>query len=291
MLNFYQRIAYRLLGRRIRRSLDKNKNIERSLMKGRMSIRPDVYLSTVLLNSIVVASISAVLVVMFLLIYGSTPNVTPVIYVVSIPLPALLAALVYTVGVAYPEILAGSRASDINYNLPYALNYIAALSAAGVTPDTVFESLSTQKVYGQVAYEASLIHRDLSLLGKDTITSLKDALDRTPSIKMQDFLQGAITTITSGGDLKVYFRAKSDQFMAENVQAQKSFLETLGVMAESFVTVVVAAPLLLIIMLSVMMMVGGSITSSMTFAYMVIFIMLPVSQAGFALAIRYMKPG
>ncbi|MDD5502699.1 MAG: type II secretion system F family protein [Candidatus Thermoplasmatota archaeon] len=291
MLNFYQRIAYRLLGKRSQKSLQKNRTMGRSLLKGRISIRPDVYFSTVLLNAIVVASAAALLVVLFLVLYGTTPDENPMIYVILIPLPLLLAALVYTIGVAYPELVAGSRASDINYNLPYALNYIAALSAAGVTPDTVFESLSTQKVYGQVAYEASLIHRDLSLLGKDTITSLKDALDRTPSIKMQDFLQGAITTITSGGDLKVYFRAKADQFMAENVQAQKSFLETLGVMAESFVTVVVAAPLLLIIMLSVMMMVGGSVTSSVTFAYMVIFIMLPVSQAGFALAIRYMKPG
>jgi hypothetical protein len=56
------------------------------------------------------------------------------------------------------------------------------------------------------------------LLGHDIVTALNRAIDRTPSIKFQDFLQGQITPLTSGGDLKHYFLSKSDQFLYENRQ-------------------------------------------------------------------------
>ena len=79
--------------------------------------------------------------------------------------------------------------------------------------------------------------------------------------------------------------------MRENRRMQKEFLETLGVLAESYVTVVVAAPLFMIVMISVMSMVStGSMGSSTLIMYMIAFIMLPLAHLGFAAVISSMSP-
>ena len=72
---------------------------------------------------------------------------------------------------------------------------------------------------------------------------------------------------------------KGDQFMKENRVEQLSTMETLGVMAESFVTVVVAAPLFLLVMMSVMAMMGGA--GGTSFLYLIVFVMIPVCQFAF----------
>jgi flagellar protein FlaJ len=112
---------------------------------------------------------------------------------------------------------------------------------------------------------------------------LQKAIARSPSEKLQDFLQGIITTASSGGSLKQYFMAKSEQFMKENRLQQEKDLQTLGVMAESFVTVVVAAPLFLIIMMSTMAMMGQQGGDTLLVA--TIFGLIPVAQFVFGFLI------
>jgi flagellar protein FlaJ len=71
--------------------------------------------------------------------------------------------------------------------------------------------------------------------------------------------------------------------MKENRLTQERDLQTLGVMAESFVTVVVAAPLFLIIMMSTMAMMGQSGGDLLLAA--TIFGLIPTAQIVFAVLI------
>jgi flagellar protein FlaJ len=77
--------------------------------------------------------------------------------------------------------------------------------------------------------------------------------------------------------------------MRKNRRLQKEFLETLGVLAESYVTVVVAGPLFLIVMLSVMSLVGGGAGSTMML-YLIALVVLPLSNLGFTFVISSMAP-
>ena len=62
--------------------------------------------------------------------------------------------------------------------LPYAASYTAAMSAANATPAKIFRSLAMNKdIYGDVADDAAMIYRDITLLGYDLITAMK-----TPSL-------------------------------------------------------------------------------------------------------------
>jgi len=127
------------------------------------------------------------------------------------------------------------------------------------------------------------------LLGSDVITAIKTNIARTPSLKFKEFLQGMVVTVTSGGSLKMYFMSKAEQYMRENRQAQKQLMETLGIMAESYVTAAVAGILLLLIVIPLMMIISGSFDT--VFLLLLIFILVPIIQFGFAAMIKMMIEG
>jgi flagellar protein FlaJ len=204
--------------------------------------------------------------------------------------------LVHFLYLTNPNSIAKKRGKKIDSYLPYALNFIATMSAAGITPHEIFISLSKQGIYGEVKEEASKIGRDITLLGMDVVTALKRAMKRTPSDRFREFLQGAVVTITSGGALKPYFMNKAQQYMTENRLMQKKFIEDLGVMAETYVVAAVVLPLLLLVLLPLMMMMGGAapkiygIDLNLFVLYLIVFMILPIIHFSFTLTIMGITP-
>lgn len=289
MLTKYRKLCYKIFGKRASKS-SQIEYIKRSLERAFIEIRPEAYIAFAWMNALVASLVGIFLIVMFFYLPSFGINLPKKLIAIIVPSPILFAAMAYFITLMIPETKANARKKDIENKLPYALNFIAAMATAGIMPALIFKSLGEQKVYGEVSKEAAWIYRDIAIFNIDIITALRNAVKRTPSIRFQEFLQGAITTITSGGNLKTYFLAKAEEYMRENRRIQKEFLETLGILAESYVTVVVAGPLFLIIMLSVMTLIGGGGTNSILILYLIAFIMLPVSHLGFAFAINSMAP-
>lgn len=290
-LTTYQRKAFRRFGALGGRIAHNNPHLGLALERAHILMRPEVYMASVL-QTMALAAIGAVvpgLMYLALWLSGGIPDAGRFAWLL-VPLPLIAAFTVYLTSLLLPDLRARSRARSIDNRLPYAINFISTMASAGATPPAVFRSLAKQDLYGAVADEAAWINRDLEVLGYDVVTSLNKAIDRSPSAKFQDFIQGVITVLTSGGDLKTYFISKADQFMYENVQEQKKFLESLGVLAESFVVVVVAAPLFLIVMLSVMTLFGADANQMLLIGYVMTVLMLPLAQAGFAVTIGSMNP-
>ena len=290
-LRRYERFAYRVFGARASAAVERNPRLRLSLQKAHIYLRPEAYMAAATLTTllIVLGTALPVLVLMGAVAAGMA-NVPLRLLLLLLPIPFVAGAMMYLLAMVLPDLRAATRARDINAKLPYALNYLSTMASAGATPEQIFASLAKQPIYGAVAHEAAWITRDVDLLGMDIVTALARAGDRASSEKFQDMLQGAITALTSGGDLKTYFYNKAEQYLYENRQDQKRFLEGLGVLAESFVTVVVAAPLFLIVILSVMTSLGGSADETLLLGYILIFAMLPMSQLGFAVTIKTMTP-
>lgn len=290
-LRAYERLAYRLFGERAARGVERNPRLRHSLQRAHIYRRPEVYLAAAMMTSIAVTVATAIPVLLLLLAAASGAIALPArVLVFILPVPLLAGAVLYLLALVLPELRAINRSRDINAKLPYALNYVTTMASAGATPESVFASLAQQPIYGAVAHEAAWITRDVQLLGMDIVTALTRAVDRSSSEKFQDLLQGAITSLTSGGDLRAYFNNKAEQFIYENRQEQKRFLDGLGVLAESFVTVVVAAPLFLIVILSVMTSFGGDADQTLLLGYMLVLVLLPLAQFGFAMTIKTMTP-
>jgi flagellar protein FlaJ len=203
--------------------------------------------------------------------------------------PVLCTLLAYFYLMSYPSQKAKSRARKIDLHLPYALNFISAMSSAGITPTEIFKSLSKQHIYGEIREEALWIYRDVGLLGRDVISAIRSNIHRTPSEKFKEFLQGAIVTVQSGGALKPYFMSKAEQYTRENRVVQKQLIESLGIMAEAYVTAAVAGVLLIIIIIPLMMIISQADVSELNFMYVFVFMIVPMIHIGFAVILSSMS--
>jgi flagellar protein FlaJ len=169
------------------------------------------------------------------------------------------------------------------------MSFISAMASANVNIDVIFKELAKQPIYGEIQNEAEWITRDTELLGMDILTAIKVGSLRTPSIKFQDFLQGVVTTSASGGELKPFFMIKAKQYEDERRLDLKGRIETLGMLAESFVTVGVAFPLFLVVMMSIMALVGSNPDFIVMLLYVICFGMIPGTQVGFIMGITSMS--
>ncbi len=287
----YQRLAYRFFGAFAEDRARSNERLRTVLLHSHIAQRPDAFLATVFFTAALAGAFTAlILLFVGLGVAAGAIDAPARIFFFAAPLPLVVGAIIYIASLVLPELRAASRGGDIDAKLPYAINFIATMASAGAPPERIFSSLSRQPIYGEVAHEAAWIARDMNVLGLDVLTAIGDAVGRTPSAKFQDFLQGAITTLSTGGNLKDYFNNKAEQYMLDNRQVQQQFLESLGVLAESFVVVVVAAPLFLMVILSTMSSLGGDPKSMIQIGYVLVLAMLPLAQAGFAFTLKFSTP-
>ncbi len=305
-MNQYERFCFGLFGRRMKAKREKYIDLRNDLKSARIKSSFEVYASTALMTSLISGIIAALLLGMvtylfrlpdMIVYHGQVPESLLFLSGYSLLLGTLIAAavafivitgIVYLIFMFYPAIVAGNRKRNIDATLPYAINYITAMSSAGIPPAEIFRQLASSTMYGESAAEAWFVTREIDMFGHDLIEALRSAAMTTPSERMKEFLQGAIGSIGSGSDLTVYFRTKSDQYALENRQTQKLFLETLSLIAESYVTAMVAGPLFLIILQSIMSVLGGE--SQPIFLYVIIYLLIPFGSILFVILISSMTP-
>ncbi len=284
-LTKYQMFCWKVMGDAVLRWARPNPRLELQLQQAQLRMRVEEYTAYVWMSTLLVFAVAlAVAGVLggIMLAVLDVPVATVLIFVMlAIMLPPIMT---YGLLMATPSSRASTRARDINKRIGPAMSFISAMASANVNVDVIFKELARQDIYGEIKNEAEWITRDTELLGIDILTAITKAAQRTPSVKFQEFLQGVVTTSTSGGELKPYFLQKAEQFEKEGKLEMRSQLETLGLMAESFVTVVVAFPLFLVIIMAIMAIVpggGGSSGTTILLLELVIGLMIPFSQFGF----------
>ena len=274
-LTSYQQTCIRIMGKKANEQLNKYPDLEEWLLKARIRMRPEEYLAYVLFTDLI-SKISLILMgLLFILIL---PNILG--YMMGLIL-ILMAFLIKKMLLYMPKSKAKARARNIDKKLASAMSFVAALASADVNVDVIFKELSKQPIYGEIQKEAEWITRDTELLGIDILTAIKEGAKRSPSLKWQEFLQGVVTTSTSGGQLKPYFLVKLDEYEKENQLENKRRMETLGMLAESFVTVAVAFPLFLIVIMAIMAITNGQGASAIPMLYAIDALMIPGSQGMF----------
>ncbi len=232
--------------------------LEENLMKAHIRLRADEYMAMVYGTTLFVAigsAVAGVAIAFFLADLVGLGLIIGVAVGALIPVGATLGTFFGMPG--SPGSAAKARGRKIDRKISSAMSFVSAMASADVNVDQIFKELARQKIYGEVAEEAAWITRDTELLGVDILTAIRTAAQRSPSKRFQDFLQGVVTTATSGGQLKPYFLLKAEQYEQENKLEMLSRVETLGLMAETFVTVVVAFPLFLVIIIAIFSVIGG----------------------------------
>jgi archaeal flagellar protein FlaJ len=297
-LSPWQEFAWRTFGGFVQAHYKEDQDLEDNLLRAHIKLRPEEYLANAWLNT-TIAAVGGVGAAFFLALFLALLNASITLIAVGFALIAVLPGLFayaayFGVPVLYrgkPAGMAKKRGKQVDKRITPAMSFISAMSSADVPVDVIFKELSKQTVYGEVAKEAEWITRDTELLGVDILTAIRDAAGRSPSSRFQDFLQGVVTTSTSGGQLKPYFLMKAEQFEKEDRLEMRKRMETLGMLAESFVTVVVAFPLFLVVIMAIMALIskGDKSVFVLNLLYVVVGLMIPISQFGFIFVIWNME--
>ena len=280
-LTSFQELSWRVMGGYVKRRYEEDQELEENLLKAHMKIRPEEYMAFIYMTTLILGVVGAIagIVVGLIFIFVMDNMVMGIMLAIAMPIGLPIMAMNILKG--SPRSKAKSRGRDIDKRISSSMSFISAMASANVPVDTIFKELSRQPVYGEIQKEAEWITRDTELLGIDILTAIRRGSMRSPSQKFQDFLQGVVTTSTSGGQLKPYFLMKAEEYEKENKLIMKQTMETLSMMGESYVTVVVAFPLFLVVILAIMAIIGGNASNTIMILYLVVGVMIPLSQFGF----------
>ncbi|MCK4928722.1 MAG: type II secretion system F family protein [Methanosarcinales archaeon] len=310
LLHKVMMIPFIILGENMKAQEEKYSGLQKTLKQARITKSYEMYLSNTIFYSIIAGIVGALfgLLIAFILIsvIGLPEKITSLTFdpsiawildfkeliiggIIFVFLSLLFGGIVYILFLLYPMIVAGERKGGIDRNLPPAVSFMFAMSRSGMNVIEILKSVSESRfTYGEVSKEVDVILRDMEYFGNDLRIALHNSSELTPSNNFQDLMYNLLTVIDSGGDIPFYFRDKAEVYAQRAKFEQKGFLETLALIAESYVTAFVAGPLFIIIM-GVMMSVMGSDTMIMLQA--IVYMMLPVGSFMFIFMIGLMTPG
>ena len=276
-------IAFDIFGDYFGRRREKFGSLRENLMKARIYVPMERWLSNAAFYSIigVIFALFIYLLMKVMLSFILKPEfVFGLTDIILIPVVIVIAFFsVFFSFYFLPQIKAWERKGKIEELLPYAIGYISSMAAIGVIPYEIFKKLSGMgENYGEVSNEAKQIVRDVELLGFDFITALRNLATVTASPQMRSFMQGAVTTTLSGGEMGSYFINASKMYMEERRRKYGEFITMLGLFAELYVVGLVAGPLLIVVVMSIMCFLGSASLATLA---AIVYIIIPLGSTGF----------
>ncbi|MDP2946894.1 MAG: type II secretion system F family protein [Nanoarchaeota archaeon] len=159
----------------------------------------------------------------------------------------------------YPASLIGGRRRKIKDDLPFALIHMSAVAGSGARPIDIFDLLIKSGEYRELGKEVNKIMNYVNLFGYDLTTALKNIAKTTPSPEFRELLNGMISTIETGGDLKEYLDGKAQDTMSTYKLERDKYVKTLETYSDIYTTILIAAPLLFIVVLAIINVIGGKL--------------------------------
>lgn len=242
--------SYKLLGKRAKFLYPRLIGLETKLDKAMMPVPYEAYVCTMVFVGIIASIVSLALATVFVAIINLPVPELKVFF----PLFAAAAGFEAGLGVMYkyPEINVSTRKRRLQEEAPYFIGYMATLAASGLTLEGIFKAIAKEKTKEEFVRSARYIIRDVDVLGMDIITALSDLIRKTPSEAFSELLEGLISTIQTGGNLKEYFTALAKVQMEEKKMIIQKMTASLGIIAEMYTILLVVFPLMAIIMFSIM---------------------------------------
>jgi len=192
----------------------------------------------------------------------------------------------------YPSIKAKTREKSINTNLPFAINHVAAVAGSGVPPTKMFKLLVESEEYGEVAAELGKVVEYTELFGYDLLTAIRSVSLTVPSAALKEFLEGIVSTVESGSEIKDYLRQKASEAMLAYELERQKYLETISTYSDVYTGILIAAPLFFIVALSLVSMLGGTI-GGLEINVLIVFgayVVIPVLNVLFIIFIELTQP-
>ena len=304
-MNNFERFCFNLLGMRMKAKREQYFQLRNDLISARPKTTFEVYISTAIVSSIFVG-ISAAIGLGFLTWYFKLPDlikykgevpetvvflshyslVLGTVFVIIFSL-LVFGGMTYAILLVYPSIVAGNRRRNIDATLPYAINYITSMSTAGITRQRSSACWGTAPSTAKVPWKRG-ISPGRSTSSEGPYRCAQDCLFEHSLPADERVFAGCDGQYLQRREPHGLFPYQANQYALENRQTQKLFLDTLALIAESYVTAMVAGTLFLIILQSIMSVLGGD--PRPMFLYVIIYLMIPFGTVMFIIMISSMTP-
>jgi flagellar protein FlaJ len=258
-IEFLSLAPYRLLGEKIKKFSLKFTGLQNQLMKADIKVAHEAYVAMILFFT----GLGGILIFLSTIFVSIISGATIIFAILAASIMGLIGtAIIFITLFSYPSMQVGNRKRILEEELPYVASHMAVLSKANMTPERIFRSVIKVEAVGIksiAAEESRNIIRDVNFLGYDVISAMERRIKYSPSPKFIDFLDGFISVSRTGGNLTSFFMATAKALMDSARISARQLIETLGGLAEAYISMMVVFPLLVIVMLSIMGMIGGNL--------------------------------
>ncbi len=233
--------------------------LRKSIRKAHLGLTPKEYRKQIFFSTFA-AFIGIIILLSFTTFFGY--NIT-FFYIIPDIIAKIMVTGIFTAGTFlfmyyYPELIAKSRKTRIDLDLPYVITYMQALSTSTTLYDVIRKVYEDADLFGEIAKEFGLIVRNVELFGEDLPRAMRDLQNYTPSHNLSEFLNDLIMVSNTGGNISAFLASRSDFFRDVARRELEMALSTLEVLAEVYVTAFVAGPIVILIMMVAQNLTGKS---------------------------------
>lgn len=240
--------------------VDRHRNdfidVKHHLARADMNVLFRTYVAE-MLTAAVVSYVLALIMVVLILFLVEMEVLFQIVMLLFFPI--LVSASTFAGLWLYPVKKANDRKYNIDSNLPFALNQLAAIASSGLPPSQGFALLTDYRDYGEIAVEADKIVKRVKVFGEDITTAIRSVAENTPSVQWKEVLYGMLSVIETGGDMSDYLTVQAEDALFEYKLERKERIKSLSTYAAFYTALLVTAPLFMITILAVLNVLRGTI--------------------------------
>ena len=220
-------------------------------------------------------------------------------FIVIRVMAALIAGLLGSVAVfaliyAYPSTIVSTRRKYMEGELPFVIVHMAAVAGSGAHPMAMFKLILSSGEYRALEPEIKKIVNYVNLFGYSMTTALRLVASTTPLKDFSELLNGIVTTVETGGNLKEYLTIKSQEAMEKYQLKREKYIQNLATFSDVYVGISLVAPMLLFMTLSIINspLLGGAISgiSVGTIAVFGTYVAIPLMNVASLVILSYITP-
>lgn len=197
----------------------------------------------------------------------------------SVLVAALAVGATYAVRRYGPRVRAERRRRRIEAGLPRTVAFAYALSRGGISfPDVLRTLARNDDVFGEGATEIRTAVREVDLVGRDIVATLRRVADRTPSETFRTLCENLGSVLQSGQNLPTFLHEQYERYREEAEERQDEVIDQLATAAEIYVTVAVAGMLFLI---TVLLVIGLTTADTLGLIRIATYVLLPLVNLAF----------
>ncbi len=194
---------------------------------------------------------------------------------------ALAPPIVFVFMLNGPKISQSARAYALNNELAFVIGYMVVLAGGGVSPMGTLKKIAKMaEIFPAASKEAKTILVDIEVFGLDPISALERAARFNPARLFSELLLGYTTVLKTGGDFGNYLNVKLKEVFEFRSSQTRRAAETIGTMAEAYMTVTALLGLTLFVLYEVQAVLAHD-TAGLQNLFVFAFVAVPLISAVF----------